>query len=211
MKHLCKRITAVVLTLVMTFSLMPSQGIASPADNDPELNREMLNAIREIVGSEDEAELYYAMMERYGLLDKDGDLMESWSIRMDGREISLSALRETLSGDYDPNETITVDGTPVTLADVKTMIEIEDYVSYIRDTYYSDGEWTQEQKNAYASLVDQVSTEGITLRGGRQGSCRARQHNAAAQRSVPGGAHRRRSGAGSEIHMANQTDQLQAV
>ena len=166
MKHLSTRIIAIVLTLVMTISIMPVQAFASLVDNDPEYNREMLNAIRDIVGSEDEAELYYAMMEHYGLLDEDGNLMESWSIRMDGSDISLSELREILSGDFDQNKMITVDGTPVTLADVKTMIEIEDYVSYIRDTYYSDGEWTQEQKDAYASLVNQVSTEGITLRGG---------------------------------------------
>ncbi len=133
----------IVLTLVMTFSLMPAQAFAALTDNDPEYNLEILNGIRDIVGSEDEAKLYYAMMERYGLLDEDGHLMESWSIRMDGDEISLSELREILSGDFDPNKTITVDGTPVTLADVKTMIEIEDYVSYIRDTYYSDGEWTR--------------------------------------------------------------------
>ncbi len=126
MKHLGMRITAIVLTLVMTFSLMPVQAFASLADNDPEYNREILNAIRDIVGSEDEAELYYAMMEHYGLLDEDGQLMESWSIRMDGEEISLSELREILSGDFDPNKMITVDGSPVTLADVKTMIEIED-------------------------------------------------------------------------------------
>ncbi|MCR4772677.1 MAG: hypothetical protein K5855_10250 [Oscillospiraceae bacterium] len=166
MKHLSTRIIAIVLTLVMTLSLMPVQAFASLVDNDPEYNREMLNTIRDIVGSEDEAELYYAMMEHYGLLDEDGNLMGNWSIRMDGSEISLSELREILSGDFDPNKMITVDGTPVSLADVKTMIEIEDYVSYIRDTYYSDGEWTQEQKDAYASLVDQVSTEGIKLRSG---------------------------------------------
>lgn|GEM_PF-2910079 len=170
MKHLGMRITAIILTLVMTFSLMPVQAFASLADNDPEYNREILNAIQDIVGSEDEAELYYAMMEHYGLLDEDGHLMESWSIRMDGDEISLSELREVLSGDFDPDKIITVDGSPVTLADVKTMIEIEDYVSYIRNTYYSDGEWTREQKDSYASLIDQVNTKGITLRGSNTAS-----------------------------------------
>ena len=107
MKHLSTRIIAIVLTLVMTISIMPVQAFASLVDNDPEYNREMLNAIRDIVGSEDEAELYYAMMEHYGLLDEDGNLMESWSIRMDGSDISLSELREILSGDFDQNKMIT--------------------------------------------------------------------------------------------------------
>nr|MCR4804193.1 hypothetical protein [Clostridia bacterium] len=165
MKHVRTRITAIVLILAMTFSLMPMQAFAALADNDPAYNREMLEAIRTVIGSENEAELYYDMMEHYGLLEEDGTLAESWSISMDGEEISLSELREILAGEYDPDRYITVDGTPVTLADVQTMIDIEDYVAYIRDTYYSDGEWTQEQKDAYESLVQQVNTEGITLRG----------------------------------------------
>lgn len=160
-----KRIVAVFLTAIMLFTALPSGALAALVDNDPAYNREILNALTDMAGSEKEAEVYYDVMQQYGLLDEDGNAVENWTITMDGKDITLDELREVLAGDYDPEKYLCVDGTFVTLADVKTMLEIEDYISYIRDTYYSDGEWTKEQVENYQSLIQQVQTKGITLRG----------------------------------------------
>ena len=67
MKHFGTRITAIVLVLVMAASMLPMQVLASSLlENDPAYNREMLDAIKDIVGSEEEAQLYYDLMEHYG-------------------------------------------------------------------------------------------------------------------------------------------------
>ena len=71
----------------MIFVLVPVQAFASVLENSSEYNEEVLEAIKNVVGSEDEAELYYDLMEHYGLLDETGNMAESWSIRMDSRDI----------------------------------------------------------------------------------------------------------------------------
>ena len=160
-----KRLLAVILAALMLFTAVPMGALAAITQNTPEYNKEILNALTGLVGSETEAQDYYEVLQNYGLLDEDGNAVESWSIMMDGEEITADELREILSGDYDPDKHIYVDGTFVTLSDVKTMLEIEDYIAYIRDTYYSDGEWTQEQIDSYQSLMTQVQSRGITLLG----------------------------------------------
>ena len=161
-----KRILAVVLTAIMVFSTCPAAAMASLLDNDPAYNEEVLNALTDLAGSEEGAREYYDVLDEYGLLDDDGHLAESWSIRMDGRDITLDELREVLAGDYDPEANVWVDGTPVQLQDVKTMLEIEDYIAHIQETYYSDEEWTEEQLENYGSLMKQIQRKGITLSGG---------------------------------------------
>lgn len=165
MKKHAKRLIAVLLAVIMVCSAAPVTVLASLLDNDPAYNREILKALQSVAGSEDKARDYYDIMEAYGLLDEDGNLAESWSIQMGGEDITLDELRGVLAGDYDPAAYVWVDGVPVTLEDVKTMIEIEDYIAYIRETYYSDIEWTPEQKESLESLVAQIQSSGIKLRG----------------------------------------------
>lgn len=163
MKQNFKRFLAVLLTVLLLFSCVPTFALASLLNNDSAQNKEILNALTDVIGSETEAETYYNVMEQYGLLDEDGNLAENWSIEMNGKDVTLDELREMLDGDYDPDAYLWVDGMPVTLDDVKTMLEIEDYITYIRDTYYSDEEWTDEQIESYQSLLKQVQSRGITL------------------------------------------------
>ena len=91
-----KRILAVVLTVVMVFTAFPAATFASLLGNDPAYNKEILNALQNITGSEDEAQAYYDVMQQYGLLDEDGNAVESWSILMDGEEITSDELRRRL-------------------------------------------------------------------------------------------------------------------
>ena len=114
-----KRLLAVILAALMLFTAVPMGALAAITQNTPEYNKEILNALTGLVGSETEAQDYYEVLQNYGLLDEDGNAVESWSIMMDGEEITADELREILSGDYDPDKHIYVDGTFVTLSDVK--------------------------------------------------------------------------------------------
>ena len=88
-----KRLTAMILVLVMTVALLPTAAYAALLSNDPEYNREILSRLEEICGSEEEAERYYSLLQQYDLLDEDGNAVESWSIMMDGKEVTLEELR----------------------------------------------------------------------------------------------------------------------
>lgn len=158
-----KKFVAAFLAATLVFNCVPTQAIAAVINNNPAVNEEILGELKELVGSEDEAQTYYELLQQYNLLDEDGNMVESWEIRMDGEDITLDELREILAGDYDAEHYITVDGTPMTLGDVATAIQIEDYISYLRETYYSGTEWTTEQQASLASLMDQIDEEGIQL------------------------------------------------
>ena len=158
-----KRLLAVILAVLMLFTTFPAAALAALIDNDPAYNREILDALTEVAGSEDAAEDFYKLMQQYNLLDEDGNAVESWSIRMDGKNMTLDELREVLAGDYNPDDYVWVDGTPVTLEDVNTMIQIEDSIAYLRETYFTEKEWTPEQIENYQSLMRQLKTGGITL------------------------------------------------
>lgn len=160
-----KRVVAVVLSALLLFNATPVPALASIVSNLPRENEQILSELEAIAGSQDEAERYYDLMERYGLLDEDGNAVESWKIQMDGKDVTLDEIRETLAGDYDAEKTVTVDGTPVTLADLDTMLQIEDYVAHIQETYFSGQEWTDEQKASLESLESQINDEGIEIQG----------------------------------------------
>lgn len=165
MLHGWKRIVVAVLTALLLFDASPIPAMASVLSNAPAENEQILSELGSIAGSEDEAERYYELMERYGLLDEDGNPVESWTIQMDGKDVTLDEIREMLAGDYDAAKTVTVDGTPVTLGDLDTMLQIEDYVAHVKDTYFSDQEWTDEQKASLESLENQINSEGIEILG----------------------------------------------
>lgn len=158
-----QRLLSGVLTVVMLVGLLPATAMAALLDNSPARNQEILSELEQIVGSAEEAQTYYELLQRYNLLDEDGNAVTSWHIRMDGEDITLDQLREVLAGDYDPGYYITVDGTPITLGDVATILEIEDYLAYLRETYFDGHQWTAEQQASLNDLVDQINREGITI------------------------------------------------
>lgn len=158
-----KRIVAIVMTALLLFESTPAAAFASVIDNTPRENQEILSELENLVGSEEEAQQYYSLLEQYGLLDEDGHAVESWTIERDGKEVTLEDIRKELEGDFKEDDTVTVDGATVTLADLKTMLEIEDYIAYLRETYFTDGEWTQEQIDALDSLKKQIDEEGIQV------------------------------------------------
>lgn len=154
------------LAFILTVMLVPSTALAALGDllrNDPAYNQEILDALRQITGDEADAEAYYALLQRYNLLDEDGNAVENWSVTLDGEELTLDGLREVLAGDYDPDKLVWVDGTAVTLGNLDIILQIEDYIAYIRDTYFSGQTWTEEELAALESLREQVSSSGIEI------------------------------------------------
>ena len=76
----------------------------------------------------------------------------------------LEALEEAYTLDEiedvldDPNtdldQVAEVDGQHITLADLKTIIEIERYLAYVKATYFTEQELTQAQVNSFYDLAD---------------------------------------------------------
>ncbi len=163
METLWKRLLSGVMAIVVMLSLLPVTALASLLNNDPAVNREILDQLEQICGSPEEAERYYGLLCQYGLLNEEGAIPESWSVTMDGQDITLDELRKMLSGDYDPEKLVLVDGTPVTLENLETILAIEDYIAYLRSTYFNGCQWSEEEEAALTDLVKQIETSGIQM------------------------------------------------
>ncbi|MEG2222752.1 MAG: hypothetical protein RRY95_08510, partial [Oscillospiraceae bacterium] len=160
-----QRILAALLTVVMLLTMLPMTAFASLLENSPAYNQAILSELTELCGGEDEAKRYYAILEQYGLLDESGNATDSWAITLDGEAITLEEIRALLAEkDCDLQKNVVVDGRPISLGDLKTMLEIEDYIAYLRGTYYAGGKWTAEQQASLKSLMAQVNDEGIQMK-----------------------------------------------
>ena len=157
------RIIALFMVVLMIFTMIPSYAMASLFDNSPEYNKEILSTLKNVVGSDQEAEKYYSVMSQFGLLDDNGKLVENLHAEIDGKEYSNKELFELLSGDYDGNKIAIVDGTPIKLDDLWNIIVIENYINYLRETYNLDGEWTQESEENYSDFIDALQNNRFTL------------------------------------------------
>ena len=161
------RLLALLLTVCMTLTMLPVNAMAALWDNTPEYNQEMLDYLQSIGGGEASAEAVYDALQKYGVLDEDGHVPEQWSITLDGAPITLSELRALLADpDADLTRTVTVDGAAVTLKDIGLMLEIEDYIAYLKKTYFSDDvPLTDAHRESLASLYSQLQNDGLTLYG----------------------------------------------
>lgn len=163
MKKMWKSFLAALLCVCLLVSGLPLSALAAVIDNTPEENQEILAALEELCGSAEEAQSYYALLEQYGLLEENGAVAESWEITLDGENITLDQLREILAGNYDPEQLVLVDGTPISLEDLDTVLQIEDYIAYLQETYFSGQKWTKEQLLALKDLNEQIKAEGIQI------------------------------------------------
>ena len=122
-----KRLTAVLLTLCMMLTLLPAPAYAAVGDllgNSPAANQELLDQLSALTGQDSETVL--ALLEQYGLLDEDGNLSTDQTVELDGVEYTLEGIEALLS---DPNtdlgQTGYVDGVPIALGNLATIIAIE--------------------------------------------------------------------------------------
>ena len=160
-----KRFLALVLCLCMTLTLLPTTAFAALSDsmgNTPKENQAILEQLSALTGGSSDQVL--SMLNALGLLDEDGNFKVDQTITLDGRVLTLEAVMELLENPAtDLTRIADVDGTPVALGDLKTMIQIEQELQRIKDTYFSGREFTGEALENLNSLMEQLELQGISL------------------------------------------------
>ncbi len=159
-----KRFISILLILAMLLSAMPTPAFALVKDftgNTDAENRAILSKLSRLTsGGSDEA---YALLSRLGLLDKNGNLNVSQSVVLDGKSMTLAEVMALLEDpDTDLGRVAEVDGTPIALGDLKTMIQIEQELARIKETYFSGRAFTGEQLSNLEDLMNQIETDGIS-------------------------------------------------
>ena len=160
-----KRFLALVLCLCMTLTLLPTTAFAAVSDslgNTPEENQAILEQLSALTGGSSDQVL--SMLDALGLLDEDGNFKVDQTITLDGQVLTLAAVMELLENPAtDLTRIADVDGTPVALGDLKAMIQIEQELQRIKDTYFSGREFTGEALEKLNSLMEQLELQGISL------------------------------------------------
>ena len=156
---------AALLSLCMTLTLLPTTAFAALSDslgNTPKENQAILEQLSALTGGSSDQVL--SMLNALGLLDEDGNFKVDQTITLDGQVLTLAAVMELLENPAtDLTRIADVDGTPVALGDLKTMIQIEQELQRIKDTYFSGREFTGEALENLNSLMEQLELQGISL------------------------------------------------
>jgi hypothetical protein len=149
----------------MVLTMLPTTAFASVSDslgNTPEENQAILEQLSALTGGSSDQVL--SMLKALGLLDEAGNFKVDQTITLDGQVLTLAAVMELLEKpDTDLTRIADVDGTPVALGDLKTMIQIEQELQRIKNTYFSGKEFTGEALENLNSLMEQLELQGISL------------------------------------------------
>ena len=163
-----KRILSVLLAIVMIVSVLPAQALAAMSatvQNSHAENQAILEELKRLTGNDAEAEEIMRTMTGLGLLSENGDLV-SKSVMIDGRSYTLDEVRALLEGKVNLSQPVNVDGFVLTLGELKTMLEIDDELLRIQQTYFGDSiALTEAHQAALASLHEQINTRGIQMTG----------------------------------------------
>ena len=161
-----KRFLAALLSLCMTLTLLPTTAFAALSDllgNTPKENQAILEQLSALTGGS--SDQVRSVLNALGLLDEDGNFKVDQTITLDGQVLTLAAVMELLENPAtDLTRIADVDGTPVALGDLKTMIQIEQELQRIKDTYFSGREFAGEALENLNSLMEQLELQGISLR-----------------------------------------------
>jgi uncharacterized repeat protein (TIGR02543 family) len=161
-----KRILSILLVCCMVLTMLPTTAFAALSDslgNTPKENQAILEQLSALTGGSSDQVL--SMLNALGLLDEDGNFKVDQTITLDGQVLTLAAVMELLENPAtDLTRIADVDGTPVALGDLKTMIQIEQELQRIKDTYFSGREFTGEALENLNSLMEQMELQGISLR-----------------------------------------------
>ena len=160
-----KRILSILLLCSMVLTMLPTAAFAAVSDslgNTPEENQAILEQLAALNGGSSDQVL--SMLNALGLLDEAGNFKVDQTITLDGQVLTLAAVMELLENPAtDLTRIADVDGTPVALGDLKTMIQIEQELQRIKDTYFSGREFTGETLENLNSLMEQLELQGISL------------------------------------------------
>ena len=160
-----KRILSILLVGSMVLTMLPTAAFAALSDslgNTPKENQAILEQLSALTGGSSDQVL--SMLNALGLLDEAGNFKVDQTITLDGQVLTLAAVMELLENPAtDLTRIADVDGTPVALGDLKTMIQIEQELQRIKDTYFSGREFTGEALENLNSLMEQLELQGISL------------------------------------------------
>ena len=160
-----KRILSILLVCCMVLTMLPTAAFAAVSDslgNTPKENQAILEQLSALTGGSSDQVL--SMLNALGLLDEDGNFKVDQTITLDGQVLTLAAVMELLENPAtDLTRIADVDGTPVALGDLKTMIQIEQELQRIKDTYFSGREFAGEALENLNSLMEQLELQGISL------------------------------------------------
>ncbi len=161
-----KRILSILLVCCMVLTMLPTAAFAALSDslgNTPKENQAILEQLSALTGGSSDQVL--SMLNALGLLDEDGNFKVDQTITLDGQVLTLAAVMELLENPAtDLTRIADVDGTPVALGDLKTMVQIEQELQRIKDTYFSGREFAGEALENLNSLMEQLELQGISLR-----------------------------------------------
>lgn len=164
-KRVSRIVLSLILTLCLTLSMLPWPALAAVGDlldNDPAENESILSQMENFSGeSYEEA---YALLDSLDLLDEDGKLVTDQVIVLDGVEYTLEEIEARLNDPAtDLTEVAQVDGVPIALGDLKTIIAIERELQYLQEKYFTGATFEGEAQDNLNSLMTQLQTEGMTL------------------------------------------------
>ena len=161
-----RRLISGVMTIVMLVTILPTAAFAAVGellDLSPVQRSALLSALEEVYG--EDAEAFYALLEQYGLIDENGNPITDEKIVMDGKEYTLEEISALLDDPAtDLSTVVEVDGTYLTLEELKTIIEIEEYLAYVEANYFTRQELTEEQLTAFEALAAAWSQGRLVFR-----------------------------------------------
>lgn len=149
----------------MALSLLPGTAFAAVGDllnNQTAKNESLLQQLQDFTG--ESYEEVYDLLDTLGLLDKDGNLVTDQTIDLDGKTYTLEEIEDLLNDpDTDLTQVAEVDGVPIALKDLATIIAIERQLQYLQEKYFTGATFEGESLENLNSLLEQLQGEGMTL------------------------------------------------
>lgn len=160
-----KRVLSLLLVFCMAVSLLPGAAYAAVGElleNTPKQNESLLEQLESFTGeSYEEA---YELLDTLGLLDEDENLVTDQTILLDGKEYTLDQIEALLDAPgIDLTQVAEVDGVPIALGDLKTIISIERELQYLQEKYFSGRTFEGEALENINSLLAQLQSGGLIL------------------------------------------------
>lgn len=166
MKRILCCILIVLMILQMTYPAFAYT--SNTINNSIEENQTILDKLQSMYGENLSEDDIVNELSNMGLLDEQGNLNVTESIMVDGTPMTLDQVKQMLyKDDADLSKVVSVDGTELRLADLKIMIEIEEELARLKREYFEDAmPLTDEHNAALKSLVNQIEGQGISLLSG---------------------------------------------
>jgi len=162
-----KKGIACFIALLMMLGSIPQMVFADINQllrNTSEENETLLDLLQNFDGSEEQAD---ELLRSVGLMDEDGNMLINHTIYLNGVAFTLEEIKELLD---DPTTDLTqiawIDGTPVSLYDLRIMIEIEEELERIRAILESNSVFTDEHMPYLDDLLNQIENNGINFANG---------------------------------------------